>query len=327
MGQFTLFAGILVLLAVAFAITALWQRARGLAIALAIAIPLAAGGLYWLKGRPVALDPVVTRAPTKIEEAVAQLERLTAADPKNFGDMATLARAYMATGQYDKARATYARALVLQPGESVLYVEYAESMLRTAPDRRFPPQAVELLERALEKDPVDQRALFFLGLHQRQSGEPAKAVATWERLLALLDPAASAELRKQVAEARSAAGMPEAAPAPSLQVEVRLEPTLARSVSPGAVLYVFARGADGAGPPVAARRLVPEQFPVQLTLGDADSPMPTAKLFSQEKVALVARLSRTGDVQAASGDLEADPVEVTVAPGANVELTLSRSVP
>jgi cytochrome c-type biogenesis protein CcmH len=327
MGTFIFFAIILVCLAVAFAISALWQRSRGLALVLAIALPLAAGGLYWAKGRPVALDPVVTKPAKTIDEAVTQLERLTAADPKNFGDMATLARAYMAKEDFQKARDAYARALALQPDETSLYVEYAEAMVRTSPDRRFPPEAVALIEKALAKDPQNQRALFFLGLHQRQSGQPAAAVATWERLLGLLDPTSSTELRNQIAAARRDAGMPEVRPAETLQVEVKLDPTLAREFAPGAVLFGFARRADGAGPPVAAKRVVPDSFPVYVELGDADSPMPTAKLFAQQKVLLMARLSKSGDVKAASGDLEADALEFIVSPRAKAELTLNRSVP
>ena len=327
MGQFTLLAVLLICLAVAFAISALWQRARGLAIALAIALPLAAGGLYWFKGRPAALDPANTTPPKTIEEAVTQLENLTSADPKNFGDMATLARAYMATEQYQKARDAYQRAKAIDPSDTTINVEYAESILRTTPDRHFTPEAVTLIAQALEKDPENQRALFFMGLHQRTSGQPDEAVKTWEKLLSLLDPGTSGELRKQIAQARKEAGMPEAPAEATLQVTVKLDPTLARDIPPGAVLYVFARGVDGAGPPVAAKRLVPDKFPVELELGDADSPMPTAKLFSQEKVVLMARLSKSGDVKPASGDFEADPVELAVTPGAKTELTLSRSVP
>jgi cytochrome c-type biogenesis protein CcmH len=327
MGQFTLLAVLLICLAVAFAISALWQRARGLAIALAIALPLAAGGLYWFKGRPAALDPANTTPPKTIEEAVTQLENLTRADPKNFGDMATLARAYMATEQFQKAREAYQRAKALDPSDTTINVEYAESILRTTPDRHFTPEAVTLIGQALEKDPENQRALFFMGLHQRTSGQPAEAVKTWEKLLSLLDPGTSGELRKQIAQARQEAGMPEAPAEATLQVTVKLDPTLARDIPPGAVLYVFARGVDGAGPPVAAKRLVPDKFPVELELGDADSPMPTAKLFSQEKVVLMARLSKSGDVKPASGDFEADPVELAVTPGAKTELTLARSVP
>jgi cytochrome c-type biogenesis protein CcmH len=327
MGQFMLLGGIFLCLAVAFAISALWQKSRGLAIALALALPLAAGGLYWLKGTPAALDAANRTPPKNITEATAQLERLTRADPKNYADMAMLARAYMATQDYAKARDAYARAHALQPGDATIYVEYAESMLRTSPDRRFPPEAVSLLESAIQKDPNDQRALFFYGLHQRQSGDAAGAVATWEKLLAQLDPATSKELRTQINAARHDAGMPELAAPAVVKIRVNLDPTLAREVHRGAALFVFARKGQGEGPPVAVTRLVPDRFPVDVELSDSDSPMTTTKLFSQKQVVLMARLSQSGQALPASGDVESDPIVLDVAPDASAELTLSRSVP
>jgi cytochrome c-type biogenesis protein CcmH len=327
MGQFMFLAILLGLLAIAFAVSALWQRARVLAMVLAVAVPLATGALYWAKGAPLALDPANTTPPKTLPEAIAQLQRLSAANPRNFGDQATLARAYAAAQQWPKARDAFAAALKLQ-ADTELSVEYAEALLRTSTDRRFPPQAVALIERALQQDPHNQRALFFLGMHQRQNGQPAQAAATWQGLLATLDPATGLALRQQIAAARKDAGLPEQAETGvTLEVEVKLEPALASEFKPGTVLYVFARAPDGAGPPVAVKRLTPEQFPVHLQLGDADSPMPTATLSSQTDVLLAARLSKSGDARSGSGDVESDALQLHVADGAAAELILNRKLP
>ena len=42
MSQFAFFAALLGLLAIAFAVSAIWQKSRGLALALALGLPLAA---------------------------------------------------------------------------------------------------------------------------------------------------------------------------------------------------------------------------------------------------------------------------------------------
>lgn len=330
MGQFTFFATLLGALAIAFAVSALWQRSRALAIVLALAIPLIAAALYHWKGEPAALDPANVTAPRTIEQAVTQLEKRVAAHPDQFPDMVMLARSYMAVEKFDRARDTYARALELNPDETDITVEYAESMLRASADRKFPPRAVALLESALQKHPENQRALFFLGLHLRQIGKPAEAAAMWERLLPLLAPDTVAAIRGQIAEARNAAGLPPlAAPAdsPALDVEVRLDPTLARLAKPGAVLFVFARSVDGSGPPLAVKRIPLEKLPIQLQLSDADSPMPAARLSSQKQVLLGARLSMSGDAAPASGDIEADPAQVEIGSDTPTVLILNRPVP
>jgi cytochrome c-type biogenesis protein CcmH len=148
-------------------------------------------------------------------------------------------------------------------------------------------------------------------------------------------------LRKQIGAARLAAGLPAlpadaepaaaAAPAagPGLDIDVAIDPTLAKLAQPGDVLYVFARALDGAGPPFAVKRieLAQRQLPMRVRLTDADSPMPAARLSAQPKVLVMARLSKSGDVKPTSGDLEADPVQVATAGKDPVQLVLSRSVP
>ena len=337
MTQFLFFAALLALLAIALAVSALWQRSRALALALAIGLPLAAAGLYHLKGNPEALKPAAAAAvapgPTSIEDAVVQLQKKLDAEPGNFDGMVLLARSYMALEKFDLARDTYAKALKLKPDDSDLSVEYAEALLRASSDHRFPPEAVAMLETAIAKNPSNQRALFFLGTFQMQENRPADAVAIWEKLLPLLDSATAAELRKQINLARLAAGMPTLSPpaepaatAATLEIDVRIDPTLAALAKPGDVLYVFARALNGGGPPFAAKRIELGALPMQVQLSDADSPMPTAKLSSQQKVLVMARLSKSGDAKASTGDIESDPVPMSVGSGKPVTLRMRQSM-
>jgi cytochrome c-type biogenesis protein CcmH len=225
--------------------------------------------------------------------------------------------------------------VALAPDDVDLSVDYAESLLRAAPDRTFPADAVVRLEKALERRPDHQRALFFLGLHRMQQSQPAQAAALWERLLPQLEPDAAAALREQVDVARAAAGLaplpPPAAPvvatAAGIDVTVAIAPALAAGVPADAVLYVFARTPGGGGPPLAAKRIAPATLPQQFRLTDADSPMPAGKLSSVPQVELVARLSRHGDVAAASGDLESAPTPSATTDAAAVTLVLDRVVP
>ena len=331
MGLFVFFAALLGLIAIAFAIATLWQRSRGLAIGLALALPLAAAGVYYLKGEPAALDPANVKAPTTVEEAVSQLQHRLAGEPESFENLVVLARSFMATEKFAQARDSYARALKLNPDDVDVPVEYAESLLRTSADHRFPAQAVALLERAVEKNPANQRALFFLGMQRFQSGKPEEAAATWEKLLPLLQPDAAAALRGQIDSARKQAGLaalpqPDAADA-LVSVEVSIDGVLAGQVRDGDVLFVYARALEGIGPPLAAKRIVLGKLPQVVRLGDADSPMPTAKLSSQPDVVVMARLSRSGDAKSASGDIEADPVTVSTKAGSSASVVLNRTVP
>jgi cytochrome c-type biogenesis protein CcmH len=328
MGSFVFLAVLLGALALAFVLSTLWQRSRPLAIGLAVAVPLCAAGLYLLEGNPAALDPANRKAPETVEEAVAQLQRRLKDEPESFESLVVLARSYMATEKFAEARDTYARAIQLKPDDVDVPVEYAEALLRTSTDRRFPPQAVAMLEKAVEKNPRNERALFFLGMHRFQSGQAAEAAATWEKLLPLLQPDAAEALRQQVNAARAASGQPPLEePEALVTVEVDIDGSLAREARKGDVLFVYARSSSGEGPPVAARRVVLGELPVTVGLSDADSLMPTAKLGAQKDVLLLARLSHSGDATPASGDLEADPLTVKVGDGTTASLVLNRTRP
>ena len=301
--------------------------------ALALATTAAALGLYLLLGSPAALDPVNVETPDTLEEAIVQLERRLAEEPSSVEGWVLLGRSRMAQEDFAKASAAFAKAAALLPDDPDLAVEYADAQMRASGDGQFPDDATARLERVVAEFPEHQRALFYLGAQRYQAGRPAEAAALWERLLPLVEPSTAAVLRPQLDDARAAAGLPPlpAAPGagtpddgPALAVTITVAPELAAALPPGATLFVFARPVDGAGPPVAAERVAAATFPAEVTLSDADSLMPTAKLSQLDRVEVVARRSASGDAAAATGDLESAPQVIAVEAGAKIALTLDR---
>ena len=189
--------------------------------------------------------------------------------------------------------------------------------------------------RALAKDPAHQRARWFLGIAQRQAGDNAAAAATWEPLLAQVDAATGASLRKEIDAARKDAGLPALASAPvapadadanagSLAVQVSLDPDFAARVRlrGDATVFVIARAPDGPPMPVAAEKHTVSELPFTTTLDDSDSPMPTLKLSQLKEVVLVARLSASGEGNRQDGDIESKPVRVTLPASKPVQLVI-----
>lgn len=332
MTSFLIGAALLVALALAFVLPPLWRSARGSALVLLLAVPALTVGLYYAVGEPDALDPANVEAPTTLEAAIAQLERRLADEPGSVEGWVLLGRSRMAQQRWTEARDAFARAYAILPNEPDLMVEYADAQMRAAPDGRFPDSATRLLEQVVAGTPTHQRGLFFLGAQRLQSGQPAEAAALWERLLPLLDPQTALALKPQLDQARELAGLPplEDAPVaagPAITVSVTLAPALAEQVGDGSVLYVFARTADGAGLPVAVKRLPATGFPLTITLSDADGLMPAQKLSMQSEVRVLARISQSGDAGAAPGDLEATAVTLAVAEGARADLVIDQVLP
>ena len=333
MAVFLTGALLLCALALAFVLPPLWRDARRSALALVLALPLGALGVYALLGTPDALDPRNVEAPKTLDDAIAQLERRLADEPASVEGWVLLGRSRMAQQKWPEARDAFARAHALLPDEPDLMVEYADAMMRAAPDGRFPPEAVAMLEKVVAGQPTHQRGLFYLGAQRLQAEKPAEAAELWGRLLPLLDARTAGALRPQLAMAREQAGLPplDEAPTeatgPTIEVTVELAPALAAQLADTDTLFVFARTPDGAGLPVAVKRLPAKDFPVVIGLSDADGLMPAQKLSMQEQVRLMARISKTGDAAAASGDLEAETQVIPVRDGTDVTLVIDRVHP
>ena len=86
--------------------------------------------------------------------------------------------------------------------------------------------------------------------------------------------------------------------------KVIMGPSLAGKGSPTDTLFVFAREANGPPMPVAIVRATRKDLPFTFRLDDSTSMMPSRKLSDVETVVIVARLSKSGQAMAQSGDLE-----------------------
>jgi cytochrome c-type biogenesis protein CcmH len=327
-------AGALTLLVLACVLRPLWRgRTSPMpVVAMAALLALATFALYRLVGTPAALDPAARKAPDTLQDAVAQLEAQLRRDPRQVEGWRLLGRAYASAQQAGKSRDAYVRAAQLAPDEPDVLVEAAESRALAAPQRRFDAQAVAMLQHALDMQPQHQRARWFLGIAQRQAGQPAEAAKTWEPLLAQVDAAAAVPLRTQIDNARAdadlpplpAAQRPVAAGSKALQVHVQLDPKLAARVRlrGDASVFVIARVPDGPPMPVAVEKHGVSELPFTASLDDADGPMPTQKLSALDEVEVIARISMSGNAIPQPGDLESTPVRVRLPATAPIELTI-----
>ncbi|QNP42032.1 tetratricopeptide repeat protein [Lysobacter terrestris] len=291
-------------------------------------IAIVAGLLYLLVGTPRALDPAQRRAPDTLADAVGQLEAELRRNPNQPEGWRLLARSQAAQGRVVEARDAYARAVQLAPEEPDLLAEAAEARALASPDRRFDDEAVALLRRALAKQPMHQRARWFLGIAQRQAQQPAEAAKTWEPLLGLVDAATADSLRAQINAARAEAGLT-ALPVPAtakplLRVTVDLAPEMQARLGANDTLFVIARQPNGPPMPVAVKRVAATGFPITVELGDGDSPMPTMKLSQLAAVEILARVSRQGVANRAAGDLESAPLPAQPKAGAAYTLSIDR---
>ena len=310
---------------------------RGAALTLAVVLPLAAVLLYLALGNRTALDPVLARAPSQatpqdvelLVERLAQRMREQPGDPDGW---ALLGRSYAAMGRFEPARDAYAQAVALSPDDASLLADYADALAMTQ-ERGLLGEPERLVQRALRADPDHVKALALAGTAAMQRGDAAAAVRHWERAKSLAPPDSpfASGLEEGLRQARAAAAPasqagaaetvgggagrepgPASAPAEAagreagagLRVRVALAGDLAGRVRPQDTVFVFARPVEGPRMPLAVARLRVADLPAELTLDDSSAMSPQMRLSAFERVVVVARVSRSGDVDPQPGDLE-----------------------
>lgn len=340
---------------------------RALIVAVAVLLPFLAVLGYRVVGDPRALDagaqsataaamnaalagqqPPSGDAPD-MDAAVAGLAERLKQQPDDLDGWLLLGRAYKTMERFEPAREALGNAYRLAPDDPNVLIDYAEAQVLASQTRRFEGEPLALLQRALALQPDSQRGLWLLGASQFQRDDHAAAAATWERLLALLPPDASPRdaLVARIDDARSRANLPPldraastqappsstppsatATPAAArLTVTVDIAPALKQRVAAGDVLFVFARAAQGPRMPLAIQRLDATALPATVTLDDSTSMLPSMTLSSVPQVVVGARISKSGNAIAQSGDLEtlSEPIPATRAEP--VPLTIDRVVP
>jgi cytochrome c-type biogenesis protein CcmH len=173
-----------------------------LAGALALAIVLIAGGLYWRLGSPgVPDDPYANRQAERdqVAQQQAQLNQIRGmvaklADdmkqhPENLEGWLRLGRSYAVLGQPDDAAAAFAQAEKLKPNDPAVLMAEAQALMAGLPiAEQLTPQVVALLDRIQTIDPDEPAVLWYLGLHAAQQGDFKTARANWEKVKEKMPP-------------------------------------------------------------------------------------------------------------------------------------------
>ncbi|MEP7329159.1 MAG: c-type cytochrome biogenesis protein CcmI [Betaproteobacteria bacterium] len=327
------------------------------AVIIAAVLPIAAGGLYFILGNPLAItaqparDEPLVNDPQVLAMVDALAQKLQA-NPEDGAGWAMLGRSYRALGRFESAALAYGEAVKRLPPTAPLLTDWAESIAQVQ-GRSLVGQPTELLERALQLDPAYPKALALSGAAAMERNEPATAVALWKRLKVALPPGSPeiAQIDGVIAQ-MEAAVTSKGAPAPlskaatitapnagagstakgggattggAVEGRVEIDPKLAGKIAPGDTLFIFARDPDGARMPLAAMKVSAGELPRDFALTDAMAMAPNATISAAKRVVIEARVSKSGQAAPQSGDLAGS--SAPVAPGTrDVRVTIDRIV-
>jgi len=197
------------------------RNTRKFAYGVGMAIPVCVVALYFVIGNPKGLSPSLATAeiaspptqqggPMSNQQISANVEKLAKRLEQNPNDAQgwlMLARSYTLMERFADAASAYEHATALNANDAGIWADYAEASAM-ANGQRLGGKPTEAINRALQIDPKNQKALDLAGSAAYQAGDYKKAIDYWQKLLAQL-PAGSEELKAitdQIAKAKQLAG-------------------------------------------------------------------------------------------------------------------------
>ena len=252
-----------------------------------------------------------------------------------------LGRTQMMLGRLPEALLAFERLVKLRPDDANTLVDYADA-LAVKNGRSLQGEPLRLIERALQLEPDNLKALVLAGSAAFDREDHAVAVRYWDRVVSIgpegqefvqmardgakaarergkLPPAAAAapalaapSAVAPAAPSKAAAPVAAALAASAVSGTVRLSPKLQALVEPDDMVFIFARPAEGSRMPLAIVRKQVKDLPVAFTLDDSTSMSPAARLSGAQRVIVGARISKSGQAMPQPGDLQglSEPVKV-----------------
>jgi len=283
---------------------------------------------------------------------VSQLSARLEKDPSDVQGWAMLGRSYYALSRYGDAVAAFSKAVSIVDNDAQLLTDYADAMAMSSGEQTLEGRPMQLIMRALNLDPQNQKALWLAGTAAYERADFESALIYWRRILAMLDPnsetartmagnIAETEQLMQSQRSNSSAGSnsgsasipasataaPVAAAAGSkVSGVVTLSQSLAAEVLPTDTIYIFARAMRGPRMPLAILKTEAGKMPIEFTLDDSMAMDASMNLSSTTEVMVMARISRSGNATPQSGDMQGGVQNVKIG-ASGIEIVIDEVIP
>jgi cytochrome c-type biogenesis protein CcmH len=274
------------------------------------------------------------------------MEQKLASNPDNPEGWFLLARSYSEMERFADAARAYDQLTRLVPNDAQLWADYAD-VLAMVHDQSLQGEPAKLLNKALELDPNNGKALALSGSAAMERGDYAMAVKYWESLLKLIpaDTEDAKLVEGGIQQARSflqiksgkapmqaqraTTGEKQATADTGGKERITGTVTLSDAVKvhaqPDDTLFVLVRAAQGPKMPLAIVRKQVRDLPFKFALDDSMAMSPQMKMSNFDQVVVVARVSKSGNAMTQPGDLQG--VSATLKPGSQgVKLSIDTLV-
>jgi cytochrome c-type biogenesis protein CcmH len=257
---------------------------------------------------PGAADPA-----TSVEAMVQSLAQRLQNQPDDAEGWAMLGRSYLVLQRHTDAAAALKKSLALAPLDAQVHADLGDALAFVA-GRRFEGEPERLIQRALQLDPKNAKALELTGTLAFDRKDFKRAEQLWQAALAQLNPQSPSALNLQAGILQAQrlggqAGQPSAAPDKAaagarISGRISLAPAMKTRVQPDDTVLIFARLVDGPRMPVALLKRRAADLPLNFVLDESSAVNPSLRLSPSMQVVVGVRVSRSGQATPQSGDLQ-----------------------
>lgn len=272
-----------------------------------------------------------------VEEMVAKLEKYLQENKGELKDWVMLGRSYKHLGRFGEAANAFLAASELEQSPQVM-LEHAE-VLALMNAQKFNDEARELILKALALEPGNVNAIWFAGVAEFQFAHYRESIKYLTQLssVAAEDVEVDRSIRFYISQARekliaageSIATMDKLLPpvktaskvnSASLTVKINISARIRRNFADTDVVFVYAKALKGPKMPLAAHRLILSDLPATVILDDSMAMVEGMSLSAFKQVVVSARVSKTGEAIAQSGDYIGEVMvkDVTMAKDLNI---------
>lgn len=261
--------------------------------------------------------------PRELDTFALGLRQKLARQPNDAVAWLVYGRVMLAQGQMEQAIDAMQRSYDLQPDRMGTLLSFSQLLLSTG-EPRYLTQAAELLVQALQQNPQSPDALSLLGFVAYEQQDWQEAVTAWQLLLEQLEPGDGryAVIEEALSDARQRLAGADTA----IRVTVDLAPELQAAVPEGATLFVYVRDPEGNPMPAAVVKQPVTEFPVTVTLSDADAMLADYTLSSLEQWQVLARISADERIDARAGDLDGRSEVITTITNETLNVTINNRI-
>jgi len=281
-----------------------------------------------------------------------QLHQKLQQSPENIEGWRLLARSAMNTEYYDLAVESYTHIIRIfdATDESTASVYGLLAQAHYYQNQGQFNSAVQgALDQAFKENPNEVNSLGLMAINAFSNENYSVAIEFWQRILvavpdhpskisieagiqraqiALGETPVNIKQPTNVAKKQMASNTESNDAVARIQVEVNIAAEVLTQVNANDTVFIFAKAAAGTGPamPLAARKLKVSDLPITIELNDQSAMGPMAKLSQVSHANVVARISKSGQPIAQTGDYEGRHDGVDVNANASIRIQITHQI-